>query len=154
MMIPSTRECKRESAVASRRRGTGNPAEMTTPPTNSPPIVDLHFEHQSLITIIITIITMLSRSPLILQSLQSLKAPTRTSFKRFNSSVPGGGYTGRNYIIPLAVAGIAGGSYYFYRSGVETPVAASFQPPNPVLTNPDEWIDFKVEPSPPCHRPS
>jgi hypothetical protein len=93
-------------------------------------------------TITITIRTMLSRTPLLLQS---LKAPTRTSFKRFNSSVPGGGFTGRNYIIPLGVAGIAGGAYYFYRSGVETPVAAAIQPSKSVLTNSDEWIDFKVE---------
>jgi hypothetical protein len=31
---------------------------------------------------------------------------------------------------------------------VETPVALAIQPPKPVLTNLDEWIDFKVEPAP------
>jgi hypothetical protein len=40
----------------------------------------------------------------------------------------------------LAIAGIAAGAYYFYRNGEAKPVA----PTSIALTNPNEWIDFKV----------
>ena len=59
-------------------------------------------------------------------------------------------------MVPLAIAGIAGGAYYFYTQGQKSPVAAAtVQPSNPVLTKPDEWIDFKVGPTfpnSPCSR--
>lgn len=43
-------------------------------------------------------------------------------------------------MIPLAIAGVAAGVYYFYKNGQGKPVSVA-----PVaLTNPDEWIDFKV----------
>jgi len=48
-------------------------------------------------------------------------------------------------VIPLALAGIAGGAYYFYRNGAAAPVAAAVQPSHPVMTNPEEWIDFKLK---------
>jgi hypothetical protein len=42
----------------------------------------------------------------------------------------------------LAIAGIAAGGYYFYKNGQEKPVVAA----SIALTNPEEWIDFKVFP--------
>jgi hypothetical protein len=51
----------------------------------------------------------------------------------------------------LAIAGIVGGAYYFYAQGTKTPVAAAMVPSRPVLTNPEEWIDFKVPLSFPSH---
>ena len=48
----------------------------------------------------------------------------------------------------MAIAGIAAGAYYFYRNGEQSPVAAvAMTPSKPVLTNPNDWIDFKVSPS-------
>jgi hypothetical protein len=68
---------------------------------------------------------------------------TELTQQRFNSSIPNAA-KGPNFVIPLALAGVAGGAYYFYSKGVNAPVAAAVQPPNPVLTDPNEWIDFKV----------
>jgi len=48
-------------------------------------------------------------------------------------------------VVPIAIAGIAAGAYYIYRNGEKSPVAAAMiSPSKPVLTNPEEWIDFKV----------
>jgi len=58
-------------------------------------------------------------------------------------------------VIPVAIAGIAAGAYYFYRNGEKSPVAAAtISPSNPVLTNPEEWISFKVPSSFPANRSS
>jgi hypothetical protein len=52
---------------------------------------------------------------------------------------------GPGLFVPLAIAGAVGGAYYFYAQGERKPVsAATLAPGNPVLTNPAEWIDFKV----------
>jgi len=59
--------------------------------------------------------------------------------QRFNSSLPSA-KKGPNFVIPLAIAGIAAGAYYFYKNGQEKPVVAT----SIALTNPEEWIDFKV----------
>ena len=65
--------------------------------------------------------------------------------QRFNSTLNSSAKKGPGFVIPLGIAGIAIGAYYFYQNGQKMPVAAAVvQPSHPVLTNPNEWIDFKV----------
>jgi len=67
-----------------------------------------------------------------------------TNSQRFNSTSPSPKKS-PNYIIPLLLVGITGGAYYLYRRGEESRVlSATVKAGEPVLTNPEEWIDFKV----------
>ena len=62
-------------------------------------------------------------------------------WQRFSSTVASP-KRGPGVAVPLAIAGVAGAVYYcYYRSSVEKPVAATSKR---TLTNPNEWMDFKV----------
>jgi hypothetical protein len=93
---------------------------------------------------------MLSRSP---AAFRSLRNPAQSAFKvpplgrpqlltpkRLNSTAAAP-RKGPGFAIPLAIAGVAGAAWYFYQYGTERPVSAA---PKATLTNPQEWVDFKV----------
>jgi hypothetical protein len=65
--------------------------------------------------------------------------------KRFNSTAAAP-KRGPGFVVPLAIAGVAGAAWYFYQYGTERPVSAA---PKATLTNPEEWVDLKVSIPPP-----